>query len=68
MYGIATYPDGGPGIKTEMLADLTGEVGVILFTNTSLCEQDTPKYAAIFDALWGQALALQRAGRAAANQ
>ncbi|MYM36658.1 serine hydrolase [Duganella sp. FT94W] len=70
MFDVTKVGHGGsdPGIKTEMLADLSGEVGVILFTNTSLCEQDTPKYAAIFDALWRQALALQRAGRAAANQ
>jgi len=33
-----------PGVKTEMLSDLSKEVGVILFTNTSLSEKDMFKY------------------------
>lgn len=42
-----------PGVKTEMLADIFKEVGVILFTNTSLSEKELEKYHfGIFDALY----------------
>lgn len=42
-----------PGIKAEMLTDLNKEVGVILFTNTGLSEQDLVKYHfGIFDELY----------------
>lgn len=33
-----------PGVKTEMLCDLSREVGVVLFTNTSLEEKNLFKY------------------------
>lgn len=35
---------GDPGVRTEMLADLSKEVGVILFTNTELGEKKMEKY------------------------
>ncbi|MBK8562292.1 MAG: beta-lactamase family protein [Saprospiraceae bacterium] len=42
-----------PGVKTEMLSDLAKDVGVILFTNTSLSEEDLIKYHfGIFDELY----------------
>jgi CubicO group peptidase (beta-lactamase class C family) len=42
-----------PGVKTEMLANLTKDVGVILFTNTGLKEDELLKYHfGIFDALF----------------
>lgn len=44
-----------PGLKTEMLANRTGDIGVILFTNTSLGEEGGGHYVAIFRALWARA-------------
>jgi CubicO group peptidase (beta-lactamase class C family) len=48
-----------PGVRTMMLSDPAKEVGVILFTNTSLCDQEMGKYFAIFDALWKHAVKLK---------
>jgi hypothetical protein len=33
-----------PGVKTEMLSDLSKEVAVILFTNTALPDKEMGKY------------------------
>ena len=48
-----------PGVRTMMLSDLDREIGVILFVNTSLCEEDGRYYGAIFAALWGHATSLK---------
>lgn len=48
-----------PGIRTMMLADPSRRIGVILFSNTSLCGEGEGKLAAIFEALWTQASAWQ---------
>jgi CubicO group peptidase (beta-lactamase class C family) len=48
-----------PGIQTEMLADLSGEIGVVMFVNTSLSGDEQRATAAIFDALWNQAVELK---------
>ncbi len=48
-----------PGVMTMMLSDLAKEVGVILFVNTSLSEQDSGHYSAIFDDLWKHAVTLK---------
>ena len=48
-----------PGVMTMMLSDLPKEVGVILFVNTSLSEQDSGYYGDIFDGIWKQAVALK---------
>ncbi len=48
-----------PGIQTEMLSDLSKEIGVILFMNTSLSEPDQRASTAIFDALWKYAVTLK---------
>jgi CubicO group peptidase (beta-lactamase class C family) len=50
-----------PGIQTEMLSDLSREIGVILFVNTSLSGPDQAASSAIFDALWEQAQSLKKA-------
>ena len=51
-----------PGVKTEMLYDPTQKVGVILFTNTGLADEDMFKnYSAIFEELWKHALSLKDA-------
>lgn len=50
-----------PGVMTMMLSDLDKEIGVILFANTSLSEQDSGHYGAIYDELWKHAEALKRA-------
>lgn len=44
-----------PGLKTEMLANLSRDTGVILFANTSVSEQDMRHYIAIFKELWKHA-------------
>ena len=49
-----------PGIRTMMLSSLARDVGVILFTNTSLCDEETGKYDAIFSALWKHAVELKQ--------
>lgn len=48
------YGGTDPGVKTEMLSDLSQEVAVILFTNTSLNSKDLMKYyfKGIFDELF----------------
>lgn len=48
-----------PGVMTMMLSDLVKEVGVILFVNTSLSEQDSGYYGEIFDDLWKHAVTLK---------
>ena len=48
-----------PGIQTEMLSDVSREVGVILFVNTSLSGPDQRASSVIFDALWKHAVALK---------
>jgi hypothetical protein len=48
----------GSGVRTMMLSDLPKEVGVILFTNTSLCDEEMQPYSAVFDELWKYAVTL----------
>lgn len=48
-----------PGLKTEMLANLSRDIGVILFINTSLSDQDMRHYIAISKELWKHAEALK---------
>jgi CubicO group peptidase (beta-lactamase class C family) len=48
-----------PGVMTMMLSDPAREVGVILFANTSLSDQDGKYYGEIFDGLWKHAVALK---------
>lgn len=61
MFNVTRMGHGGsdPGLKTDMLSDLSREVGVILFTNTSLDEREMGKYNDIFNALWANAKALK---------
>lgn len=61
MFNVTRMGHGGsdPGLKTDMLTDLSGKVGVILFTNTSLYEQEMGKYNDIFKAIWSHAEALK---------
>lgn len=51
-----------PGVRTMMLADPNKEIGVILFTNTSMHDEESGPYYDIFDALWAQALKLKSEG------
>lgn len=48
-----------PGLKTEMLAKLGKDVGVILFSNTSLSGDAMRHYLAIYRELWQRAEALK---------
>ena len=53
-----------PGLQAEMLADLSEDVGVILFMNTSLAGPDQRTSWAIFEALWAWAESLRPTGAA----
>lgn len=55
-----------PGVSTTMLSDPAREIGVVLFSNTSLSESGMGKLGVIFDALWAQAAALNHPTAAAA--
>jgi CubicO group peptidase (beta-lactamase class C family) len=63
MFNVTRMGHGGsdPGIKTEMIADLSRQVGVVLFINTSLCDEGMRGYNAIFDDLWKHAETLKAA-------
>lgn len=50
-----------PGLKTEMLANLQKDIGIILFVNTSLPEQDLRHHVALYKAVWAHAEALKLA-------
>jgi len=53
-----------PGVQTEMLSNLTKDIGVILFTNTSLSDQDVLlHHFAIFRKLFKHAEALKEKAR-----
>jgi CubicO group peptidase (beta-lactamase class C family) len=56
-----------PGVRTEMLSDLSKEVGVILFTNTSPCDHEMRGYVAILEELWKHGVALREARPRAAG-
>ena len=69
-FNVTRMGHGGsdPGLKTEMLTDLSKDIGVILFTNTSLDDQGMRSYSAIFEALWKQAEAMKAAGTQATTE
>ncbi|MCM3901843.1 MAG: hypothetical protein ND866_09070 [Pyrinomonadaceae bacterium] len=46
-------------MQTELLSNLSKDVGVILFTNTSLSDQEMGHHVAIFLELWKHAEALK---------
>lgn len=50
-----------PGLKTEMLANLHKDIGIILFINTSLPETDMRHYVSLYKAVWAHAEALKLA-------
>jgi CubicO group peptidase (beta-lactamase class C family) len=52
-----------PGVRTVMLSDLRREVGVILFSNTSLCDHEMKAYFAVVEELWKHGTALKDAAR-----
>jgi len=41
------HGEADPGLKTEMLTDLSKDIGVILFTNTSLDDEGMAAYRVI---------------------
>ena len=48
-----------PGVKTLMLSDASKEIGVLLFTNTSLDEEGTNTFGAIYNALYAYGMKLK---------
>lgn len=55
------YGGNDPGLQTEMLANLDGSIGVIMFVNTSVSGTDARAPSAIFTALWEWAETLRTA-------
>jgi hypothetical protein len=51
-----------PGPSAEMEADLAGEIGIILFSNTSLAGPDLRSFIEILNALWVHAESLRADG------
>ncbi len=60
-FNVTRIGHGGsdPGLKTEMLSNLSKDVGVILFANTSLPEQEMRRFYDIFLEIWKQAETLK---------
>lgn len=54
-----------PGVRTMMLSDLSREVGVILFTNTSMCGEEMAAFSAIFNELWEVGVSMKDGGQRA---
>lgn len=62
-FSVTRIGHGGsdPGLKTEMLAELSKESGVILFSNTSLSDEDLRYYVAILRELMKRAEEMKKA-------
>ena len=52
-----------PGVQTDMLASLSKDIGVVMFSNTSLAGEDTKTYVNIFQALWKRAEEIKAAAK-----
>ena len=52
-----------PGVKTEMYSNLSRDVAVVVFCNTSLAEQEGKAYAGLVNDLWTHAEVLRSATR-----
>jgi CubicO group peptidase (beta-lactamase class C family) len=50
-----------PGLVTMMVSDLSKDVGVVVFFNTAVPQEDGEVYGAIFELLWKQAETLEKA-------
>ncbi|MGV7208727.1 serine hydrolase domain-containing protein [Oxalobacteraceae bacterium A2-2] len=61
-YNVTRIGHGGsdPGVRAEMLADLSRDTAVILLTNTSIEGPDSKVYEQILAELWRHAAALRR--------
>ena len=57
-----------PGLKTEMLSNLSKDVGVILFANTSLPDEQMRQFYGIFLEIWKHAEALKNEKRGAPDR
>lgn len=60
-FNVTRMGHGGtdPGVNTEMLSSLDRDIGVILFSNTSLAGEDSQYYVNIYQALWKRAEAMK---------
>ena len=69
-FDVTAIGHGGsdPGVKTEMLANLSKDVGVIFYTNTSPCESALGAYGALLRDLFKHAAALRDAESAATRR
>lgn len=69
-FNVTRIGHGGsdPGLQTEMLSNLTKDVGVILFMNTSLSGQDMRHSLDIFLELWKHAEVLKNEGQQVRRQ
>lgn len=64
-YNVTRMGHGGsdPGVQTDMLASLSKDIGVVMFSNTSLAGEDTKAYVNIFQALWKRAEEIKAAAK-----
>lgn len=53
-----------PGVIAMMLSNLSKDIGVIVFFNTAVANEDGEAYSAIFDLLWARAESLKQVGQA----
>jgi CubicO group peptidase (beta-lactamase class C family) len=62
-FNVTRMGHGGidPGVNTEMLSSLSRDIGVIVFSNTSLSGEDAGAFVHIYSALWQHAEALKTA-------
>ncbi len=62
-FNVTRIGHGGsdPGVQTEMLANLSKDIGVILFSNTSLAGEELGPFYAIFRELWKHGETLKNA-------
>lgn len=52
-----------PGVVAMMLSNLSKDIGVIVFFNTAVANEDGEAYGAIFDQLWARGESLKQVGQ-----
>jgi hypothetical protein len=60
-FNVTRIGHGGsdPGVRTEMLSNLSKDVAIVLFANTSLAEEKSKAYVDLVETLWQHAEALK---------
>ncbi|HEY5849728.1 MAG TPA: serine hydrolase domain-containing protein [Lysobacter sp.] len=60
-FNVTRIGHGGsdPGVRTEMLSNLSKDVAIVVFVNTSLAEEKSKAYVDLVETLWQHAQALK---------